>query len=106
MNDFLQEFAKIQLNSVEVEYRLYYNESTGEPICYSMEDLNFKYINISKAQYAQGNYNVIIKNNQIVEINDTVPTKLVPGTSGTSTLPNNVMVIADTDYHWELKQCL
>lgn len=106
MNEFLQEFARIKLNSVDVEYRLYYNETTGEPICYSMEDLDIVYVKVSNAQYAQGNYNVVVKNNQLVEINDTVPTKLVPAKSGTSTLPNNVMIIADTDYRWELKQCL
>jgi len=104
MNDFLLELAKMQLDVDNREYRLYYTK-TGSPICYSMEELDELYLVIDAVQYAAGKYNVVVKDNKIIELDDTVPEKLVPGNIGTSTLPNNVMVIADTDYCWELKQC-
>lgn len=77
----------------QVFYRLYYNED-GTPICYTMEDLTGKYIDVSQADYALADYNVCVINEKLIKIvpKRTVQ-KLSPSTQGTACDPRDVCVI-------------
>jgi len=106
MNDFLNAFNSISKLENKLEYRLYYNKTTGEPMFYSMDNLPGDFIKITCKEYAVGNYNVFVKDNEIIEINNSAPSKLVPSTQGTSTTKENVMIIDETaKNYWSIKQC-
>ena len=76
-------------------HRLYYNDD-GTPICYSMEDLPGKYIEIDQATYAKGLYNVRVIDGRIVEIVPKVTIKkLKPSEHGTCCDPQDICVIVD-----------
>lgn len=90
---------------VTLSYRLYYDDS-GNPIVYSTEDLDYKYIEVTPEQYALNNYNIVIRNNQIIDkTNFIITTKLVPSTSGTPCDPTDVTVVVTNSQakHWILK---
>ena len=69
-----QEFWAI-LNSIPepapVFYRLYYDE-LGHPVCYTMEDLPGKYIDIDQETYLLASHNVRVINNTLVKIKPKV----------------------------------
>jgi hypothetical protein len=80
-----------------VFFRLYYNETTGRPIEYSMEDLPGKYIDITPEQFRLANFRIKVVNDQIVEIPLFVPSKLVPSNHGTPCHINDVSVVVDNN---------
>jgi hypothetical protein len=83
--EFLDMWATIEWPApAPVIFRLYYNEETGQPLMYSMEDLPGKYIDITPEQFAAANFRVKVKHKQIVPASLPLPPKLVPSTSGTS----------------------
>jgi hypothetical protein len=87
-----------------VSYRLYYNEA-GEPITYSMEHLPGTYIEVDAETYACAPFNVLVKNERLIELKNTVQ-KLRPGETGTPCYPNNVaIVVPETEPHqrWSMK---
>lgn len=81
-----------------VFYRLYYNDH-GEPICYTMEDIPGKYIEVEQSIYALADYNVRVVNSQIIKI---VPKKIVqklsPNDQGTACDPSDVCVIISEEH--------
>jgi len=104
------EFAKLfnQLipdNKVDFEYRLYYNKQTGEPIAYTMEELEGDYIKVTHKQYAEGRYDLVVRNGIIERLLDSVSwTKLVPSNAGTGCRADNVMIVdTNSDTKWEIK---
>ncbi len=50
-----------------VFYRLYYTD-LGEPVCYTMEDIPGKYIEVDQSTYALADYNVRVVNSQLIKI--------------------------------------
>ena len=50
----------MQTNRLTTCLRLYYNKDTGEPIAYSMEELEGDFIIITKEQYAEGRYLMLL----------------------------------------------
>lgn len=91
---------------VPVFYRLYYNDD-GTPICYTMEDLPGKYIDIDQLTYARSQPNVRVVDGKIIEIIPTVQIKkLKPGTSGTACDPRDICVVVDQSQphiNWSVK---
>ena len=49
-----------------VFYRLYHNED-GTPICYTMEDLPGKYIEVDQETYSLADYSVRVVNKQLIK---------------------------------------
>ena len=90
---------------VDFTYRLYYNKRTGEPIAYSMEELEGDYVEVSKEQYHEGRYDVVIKDNNIVYLASVqYIRKLVPDQNGIPCVKNNVLIVDKTSSaKWKLK---
>jgi|688.fasta_scaffold1427743_1 hypothetical protein len=90
----------------KIFYRLYYDEH-GNPIVYSMEDLPGKYIEVTAEQYAEHNYRVIVKNNELIKQaqNFVLTKKLIPSNSGTACYPTDITIVVDTNPNqkWKLK---
>ena len=90
---------------IKLSYRLYYDEF-GNPVAYSTEELDGKYIEVTPEQYASNNYNVVIRNNQLVDkTNFIITTKLVPAEVGTPCDPTDVTIVVTNSHsnHWKLK---
>ena len=89
-----------------VFFRLYYDED-GLPISYSMEDLPGNYIDIDADTYRLSSPRVRVINGKLIHITPKkTVTKLVPGSVGTSCLPDNVSIIVDEQQphtKWSLK---
>jgi len=92
--------------SKPIFYRLYYNDD-GTPICYTMEDLPGKYIEIDQATYAKSLPNVRVINEKIVEIVPKITIKkLKPSEQGTCCDPHDVCIVVNqTKPHtkWSVK---
>ena len=95
-----EEFWSILHDAPEPEpvfYRVYYNDD-GTVICYSMEDLPGKYIDIDQPTYARSYPNVRVINGKLVEtVPATVTRKLTPNGTGTSCDPWSICVIIDKE---------
>lgn len=102
---FFEALKNLQVqNPAELEYRLYYDVDTGNPLFYSSSDEPGTYIVVDRETYNIGNYHCVIKNNKIVNLNIVgAYRKLVPSDSGITTHPDNVMIISDTGKQWALK---
>ena len=95
-----QEFWAI-LNDIPepapVFYRLYYDEH-GNPVCYTMEDLPGKYIDVDQETYILAPHNVRVVNNTLIKIiPKNVVHKLQPGDQGTCCDPRDVCVVVAKD---------
>lgn len=99
--------GNIQKNKVDIEYRLYYNKETCEPLFYTMDDKSQgDYIVVSKEQYTNGRYDVRIRNGTIERLVDAeIWTKIVPDQDGsTATRADNVMIVdQEGPTKWKLK---
>lgn len=87
---------------VKYEYRLYYDKETGDPLFYSMEDLEGDYIVIDKDQFAECRYDVRVKDGKIERIKGVSIGKLVPSTEGYGTRADDVSLVGD-EQCWSLK---
>jgi hypothetical protein len=97
--------AAIVNKPVDFTHRLYYNKETGEPIAYSMEELEGDYITVTKEQYHQGRYDVIVKDNGIFKL-DSIQyiRKLIPDQKGVACDPTNVLILDPTsNKKWNVK---
>lgn len=89
-----------------VFYRLYYDEDTGIPLNYSMDDLPGTYITIDAATYARSSMRVRIKNGELVHMTLPAMPKLVPSSKGTACHPGDVALVVDDKHHnikWSLR---
>lgn len=90
-----------------VFFRLYYDENTGNPLFYSMDDVPGTYITIDAETYARSSMQVKVKDGNIVHLKLPRQPKLVPG-SGTPCHPQSVAIVVDQDQpntKWSLKYC-
>jgi len=90
--------------TVHPEYRLYYDKNSGEPLFYSMENEPGTYIVVDQQTYSIGNYHCVVKDGKIINLNTVgAYRKLIPSDTGTTTHPDNIMIIAKTGTHWKTK---
>ena len=87
-----------------VFFRLYHDD-TGHALCYSMEDLPGKYIDITAEQYAESSGHVIVKNGKLIKQYQTRTSKLIPADTGTPCHPDDVTIVVDgeSNQKWKLK---
>ena len=108
-----KEFAKLFNQTVDevkikvdYEYRLYYNTATGKPIRYTTDALDQgDYLVISKQQYAEGRYDILVIDQKIRTLDSFDQwKKLVPAKDGMSTRADNVMIVDDNSAaKWKIK---
>ena len=102
---FNQIVKKVKIK-VDYEYRLYYNKVNGKPIRYTTDTVDQgDYLVISKQQYAEGRYDILVIDEKIRTLNSFDQwTKLVPAKHGISTRADNVMIVDDNGAaKWKLK---
>lgn len=77
-----------------LEYKLYYNQD-GTPLCYSMDSLPGKYVEIDAEMFALRPWNVKVVDDKIVFVDPPVTVqKLQPNyQTGTSCHPQDVCVV-------------
>ena len=87
-----------------VFFRLYHDDA-GHPLCYSMEDLPGKYIEITAEQYAESSGRVIVKNGKLVKQYQTTTSKLVLAQHGIPCHLQDVTIVVDSEPNqkWNLK---
>ena len=78
----------------DVEYRLYYDDN-GQPLFYSTEELDGKYIVVSQTEHTQGRYDITIHNNKVVYPTEYIYQKLVHNEEGTECDINDVSIIGN-----------
>lgn len=98
------ELVNFETPVVDLEYRLYYN-TCGTPLFYTCEKPEGTYIEVSKEEYERARHDVIVKDGKICYLNDiSYSTKLVPSDYGTSTHPENILLIdSKSEFYWSLK---
>lgn len=103
--NLLQEAAEKANKQVDRFRRLYYNKETGEPIAYTMEELDGDYITITSEEYAQGRYDIIVKDNKILKFESIeYARKLVLNEDGFACTPTNVLIVDNSsDTKWKVK---
>lgn len=85
------------------EFRLYYEENTGVPLFYSMEQPAGKFIWVDQKTYDCCRFDIRVKNEKIVSIKPGIG-KLVPAESGLETAENDVSLIeAGSNTYWKNK---
>lgn len=91
---------------VPVARRLYHDDS-GDPLCYTMEDLPGKYIQVTAEQYARASFGVRVIDGQLVELEPVrLIRKLQPSAFGTTCHPQDVAIIVQSsspNQSWEKK---
>ena len=102
---FFQALQSLQpQETVEREYRLYYDSDSGEPLFYTSTDEPGTYVVVDKEAYNIGNYHCVVKDSKIINLNTVgAYRKLVPGDTGVTTHKYNVMIISKTGTSWAIK---
>jgi len=91
--------------SFELEYRLYYNEKTGEPVFYTTQDEPGTYLVVDKQIYEESRYDICVKNGKIKRINYESLGKLVPSGNGVATHYTDITIVSKTNQsvYWKTK---
>jgi hypothetical protein len=77
---------------VNAELRLYYDDH-GNVICYSMDHLDGNYIIVDVDVYAQGRYDIVVKNNVVHYPSKTTHGKIKPSITGTPCHVFNALIV-------------
>ena len=85
----------------KLEYRLYYDKD-NKPLFYTMDDEDGDYILVSKEEFAECRYDVVVKDNKIHKVSGISIGKLVPSTIGYGTLRKDISIVG-TEQYWGLK---
>ena len=89
---------------VELEYRLYYDPDSGDPLFYTSDDEPGTYIVVDQKTYNLSDYHCRVIKGKMVSLN--IPgsyQKLVPADQGVVVHENNVMIISQKGKCWKLK---
>ena len=102
---FFQALQSLQPHeTVEREYRLYYDSDSGEPLFYTSTDEPGTYIVVDKQTYDISNYHCVVKDGKIINLNTVgAYRKLVPSITGVTTHMDNVMIVTETGQNWAIK---
>lgn len=93
-----------------IEFRVYYNETTGNVICYTCEKLEGSYLLVDKNTFAEARMDVKVIEGELIKNDDGLfITKLIPGDTGILCSDEDVSIIVDEDYtgntrYWSTKQ--
>lgn len=84
-------------------YKLYYDEQ-GRPIKYSVDNEPGNYIEVSVEDYLRSNFQVRIREGQIVYLKQPAIPRLVKSQQGTATHPSDITIIqTDSTTRWSLQ---
>ena len=102
---FFQALQSLQpQETVEREYRLYYDSESGNPLFYTGTDEPGTYIVVDKQTYDISNYHCVVKDGKIINLNTVgAYRKLVPSDTGVTTHTDNVMIVTETGQNWAIK---
>lgn len=100
MSEFWKALELVEPTEVlDIEYKLYYNKQTNEPICLSTETLDKDYIVITKEQYNTLRMDYILIVDGVVKervLKRDVTLRLEPNVDGEfKTFKDNMMFVAD-----------
>jgi len=89
----------------ELEYRLYYDSKTGEPLFYTTQDEPGTYLIIDKHFYEESRYDIYVKDGKIERVKCEPLGKLVPSDEGIATYPTDITIISKTEQstYWKTK---
>ena len=103
MDNFLEALKLLDpIQKAPSEFRLYYDKETGEPLFYTMDEEEGDYIKITKEQFAEGRYDIIVKNGKITKIRNISIGKLVPSNIGYGTHARDMSIVG-SDQYWSMK---
>lgn len=88
-----------------IEYRVYYDPESGDVLNYTNDDLPGTYIIVDRETFARHRFDCKIKNGKIVPYRLPIG-KLVPSTTGTPCMINDVCLIVQSEttaQHWKLR---
>jgi hypothetical protein len=99
--------ADTSIKSPELEYLLYY-DIDGKPVTYACEaqkDLQYNSIAITKEQYEESRFDIVVKNGKILSINNFQTfSKIAPAETGTKCHADNALIIdSQGSKYWALK---
>lgn len=102
---FFEALKNLEIHvSSPLEYRLYYDPESGQPLFYSSTSEAGTYIVVDQQTYNEGDYHIVVKDGKITKLNSIKSyKKIVPSKNGTSTRRDNVMIIAEQGQQWALK---
>lgn len=98
MSNFFKALKNKPLAPIQkvVEYRLYYNKDTGEPISYSMEEIDGEFIIIDKETFVQSKMEVQVVKGKLHKKVYSVVYKLVPNKNEGTACHHTDISIVDT----------
>jgi hypothetical protein len=104
MSNFFKAISNMK-NTTKVvsKYILYYNKETGEPLFYSMDLVDGDYIVVDKEVYTQANYNVCVKDGELIKKIYKDISKLTHHGNETTCHIDDISVISDEGTKWSLR---
>lgn len=89
----------------QIEYRIYYDNDTGEVLNYTNEDLPGDYIIVDRETFARHRFDCTIKNGKIVPLRQPIG-KLAPAAEGTPCHAQDITIIVlpgTTAQYWSMR---
>ena len=98
MDEFLKAWNEIQwpTSPPVIEYRIYYDPSTGIILDYTNEIREGTYLIVDKEIFSQHRFDLKVKNGKLVKLTPTFG-KLRPGSEGRACHPTNITIIVDPE---------
>ena len=100
MDEFLKAWAEFQQNisaPVEIEYRVYYDPTSGKVLQYTTEKIEGEYILVDKNTFAQNRFDYKVSEGKLIPPVGNIG-KLRPDTKGTACHPADItIIVADSD---------
>jgi len=104
MHNFFESIkSRKSVTVVKQGYMLYYNKETGEPLFYSMDLVDGDYIVVDKEVYTQANYNVCVKDGELIKKIYKDISKLTQHGNETTCHIDDISVISDEGTKWSLR---
>jgi len=94
MDEFLKAWSQIQWVPVVIEYKVYYNTTTGNILDYTTDDLPGTYITVDKDTFHRHRFDMKVKDGKLVATKPTVG-KLCPSDTGTPCHPADITIVTD-----------
>jgi hypothetical protein len=104
MSNFFKAISNMK-NTTKVvsKYMLYYNKDNGQPLFYSMDVVDGDYIVVGVEVYTQANYNVYVKDGELVEMIFKDISKLTQHGNASTCSDGDITLISDEGTNWSLR---